>query len=118
MKKLVLLLLLLSLVACAENGMLIPKPDGLYSATGKNPNPEKALKIALRTAEQCCKEQNRKHIVLNISKTAEEGLIAEKPAKVLDVAKDVAFVTVGIFSPLDGDDLRGQKTAEITFRCE
>ncbi len=102
----------------ARHGTLIPQDNGLYTASGSHRNGETAFKIALASAEQCCLKQNKRHIVLDTKTTAEEGLADEKTAKVVDIATNVAGAVGGFYSPIDGNNLRGKKYAQVEFKCE
>ena len=116
-------LILLTLCSCAtrseklaKRGLLIPKPDQIYTAIGNNRNPQLALEIALSTAEQCCLRQQKNYVVLGTNTKADPGLVTEKTASAIDAG--VAVVAAAGTALPSANILRGNKSAEITFRCE
>ncbi len=101
----------------ARHGTIIPQPEGIYVASGSHKNAETAFQIALASAEICCKEQGKRHIVLDTKVNEEEGLLEETPAKILDIATGIAG-PFGGFIPVNGNTFRGKKYVQITYRCE
>ena len=110
-----LLLALLSLTACAPKmGTVMPYEGGRYVSTGTAANAAEALEMANRTAGQCCTDQSRRHVVLNIENQY-QGVISEDAGRLLDTAADLAALAGGWVPTLSsGDDYQ----TRLTFKCE
>jgi len=100
----------------ARQGIVIPGQDGVYVATSTSTDKREALQIALASAEQECKKQQKSFVVLNRQSEKVGGLIDDETAEVVDVGTKIAN-SVGAWLPIVGDDLKGKTNVDLVFKC-
>ncbi len=82
----------------------------MYSSTFTDKDAQTAVKKALKGAEETCKEQDKRHIVIE---SELNGVQIEHDS----FTKVVADTTLNTMAAI-GLDFRSDKTANILFRCE
>lgn len=122
MKKILFILLILSIAGCAKtrlarHGTVIPKPDGFYVASGSHKQADIALKVALASAELTCEDLDKRFVV-HETNTGDDGsaLVDEKVAQTADMVSTAARMA-GNWIP-NGNMLRSTKQVHLLFKCE
>lgn len=100
----------------ARQGIVIPQEGGIFVAKSTSKDKREALQIALASAEQECKKQQKSFVVINKQSDKEEGLVSDKTADVVDVGTKVALF-VGAWLPIVGNDLKGKTNVDLEFKC-
>ncbi len=78
MKKIIFILLAVSLVSCNSSikGLVIPREDGSYQVQATSNTSDRALQDALNSAQEVCRKNGARHIVKD-THTDYEGNIPE-----------------------------------------
>lgn len=113
--KIFLVVVALSLTACASLGTVTPQPNNMAQVVGQGASEQDATKQANATAKKHCASKQKSYAVVE-SKTAYKGLVSERANKALDTVQNIALMTSNKLIPTLASET--DYTVTMTVQCE